>query len=184
MAYATSKRKRGGRPGVLNALSKAAFACLWCFVFVLPWDVYAELPVVGSIPRLVGIVASTVGVLYICARRRVRPLSWLHLLTFLFVLCAAASTLWSIDTEATRTRLLTYLQLTVLVWLIWAIAWPPQRTRALLGAYVLGVAVASVATIRDYLSGEHAAGYAGRFNALSNTPNELGMTLAIGLPMA
>ena len=40
-----------------NSLSKAAFACLWCFVFVLPWDVYAELPVVGSIPRLVGIVA-------------------------------------------------------------------------------------------------------------------------------
>ena len=56
---------------MLNALSKAAFACLWCFVFVLPWDVYAELPVVGSIPRLVGIVASTVGALYICARRRV-----------------------------------------------------------------------------------------------------------------
>src|SRR5207249_3256334 len=108
MAYATSGQKRGGRPGVLNALSKAASACLWCFVFVLPWDVYAELPVVGSIPRLVGIVASTVGVLYIGARRRVRPLSWFHLLTFLFVLWAAVSTLWSIDTEATRTRLLTY----------------------------------------------------------------------------
>src|SRR6266576_1579020 len=163
---------RERRPaGVLNALSKAAFACLWCFVFVLPWDVYAELPVVGSIPRLVGIVASTVGVLYICARRRVRPLSWFHALTLLFVLWAAVSTLWSIDTEATRTRLLTYVQLAVLVWLIWEIAWSPQRTRALLGAYVLGVAVASVATIRDYLSGEHAAGYAGRFYALSINPN-------------
>src|SRR5436190_9797807 len=176
-------RKR--RPaGVLNGLSKVAFACLWCFVVVLPWDVYAELPVVGSIPRLVGIVASTIGVLYIGARRRVRPLSWFHVFTVVFVLWAAVSTLWSIDTEATRTRLLTYLQLTVLVWLIWEIAWSPQRTRALLGAYVLGVAVASVATIRDYLSGEHAAGYAGRFNALSINPNELGMTLAIGLPMA
>jgi len=87
---------------VLNALSKAAFACLWCFVFVLPWDVYAELPVVGSIPRLVGIVASTVGVLYICARRRVRPLSWFHVLTFLFVLWAAVSTLWSIPRRRER----------------------------------------------------------------------------------
>src|SRR5436190_9675149 len=169
---------------VLNGLSKAAFACLWCFVFVLPWDMYADLPVVGSIPRLVGIVASAVGVLYIVARRRVRPLSWFHVLTLLFVLWALVSTRWSIDTEATRTRLLTYLQLTVLVWLIWEIAWSPQRTRALLGAYVLGVAVAAVATMRDYLSGVHAAGYAGRFNALSVNPNELGMTLAIGLPMA
>src|SRR2546423_3996874 len=177
-------QKRRRSAGVLDALSKAAFACLWCFVFVLPWDVYAELPVVGSIPRLVGLVASTVGVLYIGARRRVRPLSWFHVFTVVFVLWAAVSTLWSIDTEATRTRLMTYLQLTVLVWLIWEIAWSPQRTRALLGAYVLGVAVAAVATIRDYLSDVHAAGYAGRFNALSVNPNELGLTLAIGLPMA
>ena len=169
---------------MLNALSKAAFACLWCFVVVLPWDVYAELPVVGSIPRLVGIVASAVGVLYIVARRRVRPLSWFHVFALLFVFWAAISMLWSIDQEATRTRLMTYLQLALLVWLIWEIAWSPQRTRALLGAYVLGVSVAAIATVRDYLSGVHAAGYEGRFNALSVNPNELGMTLALGLPMA
>ena len=169
---------------MLNALSKAAFACLSCFVFVLPWDMYADLPVVGSIPRLVGIVASAVGGLYIVARRRVRPLSWFHVLTLLFVLWAAVSTLWSIDTEATRTRLLTYVQLTVLEWLIWEIAWSPHRTRFLLGAYVLGVSVAAVATVHDYLSGVHATGSPGRFNGLSVDPNELGVTLALGLPMA
>jgi O-antigen ligase len=170
--------------GVLTPLSKAAFACLWCFVLVLPWDVYAELPVVGSIPRLAGIVASAVGVLYIVARRRVRPLSWFHGSALLFVFWAAISMLWSIDQDATRTRLMTYLQLALLVWLIWEIAWSPQRTRALVGAYVLGVSVAAIATVRDYVSGVHAAGYEGRFNALSVNPNELGMTLALGLPMA
>ena len=169
---------------MLNPLSKAAFACLWCFVLVLPWDVYAELPVVGSIPRLAGIVASAVGVLYIVARRRVRPLSWFHVSALLFVFWAAISMLWSIDQDATRTRLMTYLQLALLVWLIWEIAWSPQRTRALVGAYVLGVSLAAIATVRDYLSGVHAAGYEGRFNALSVNPNELGMTLALGLPMA
>jgi len=71
-----------------------------------------------------------------------------------------------------------------LVWLIWEIAWSPQRTRALLGAYVLGVSVAAVATVHDYLSGVHATGYPGRFNGLSVDPNELGVTLALGLPMA
>jgi O-antigen ligase len=169
---------------VFSALNKAACACLWCFVFVLPWDVYAELPVVGSIPRLVGIVASGVGVLYILARRRVRPLSRFHLLALVFVFWAAVSMVWSIDQDATRTRLITYLQLAVLVWLIWEIAWSPRRTRALLGAYVLGVSVAAVATIHDYLSGVHAAGYPGRFNGLNVNPNELGMTLALGIPMA
>lgn len=169
---------------MLNALGKAAFACLWCFVFVLPWDVYAELPVVGSIPRLVGIVASGVGVVYIVARQRIRPLTSFHVLMLVFVLWAAMTMLWTIDQDATRTRLLTYLQLAVLVWLIWEIAWSPQRTRALLGAYVLGVSLAAGATIHDYLSGVHAAGYPGRFNGLDVNPNELGMTLALGLPMA
>src|SRR5206468_5038754 len=184
MAYAFCLIRERRLPGVLKPLSKAAFACLWCFVFVLPWDMYTDLPVVGSIPRLVGIVASAVGVLYIVARRRVRPLSWFHVFVVLFVLWAAVTTLWSVDSEATQKRLMTYLQLALLVWLIWEIAWSPQRTRALLGAYVLGVSVAAVATVHDYLSGVHATGYPGRFNGLSVDPNELGVTLALGLPMA
>jgi len=113
---------------VLKPLSKAAFACLWCFVFVLPWDMYTDLPVVGSIPRLVGIVASAVGVLYIVARRRVRPLSWFHVFVVLFVLWAAVTTLWSVDSEATQKRLMTYLQLALLVWLIWETACSPRPT--------------------------------------------------------
>ena len=169
---------------MLNWLSKLAFACLWCFVLVLPWDMYGDLPVVGSIPRLVGIVASGVGVLSILAQRSVRPLSWFHVCVVLFLVWAGASTLWSIDSEATQTRFLTYLQLAVLVWLIWEIAWSHQRIRALLGAYVLGVSVAAAATVYDYLAGAYAAGYPGRFTGLDVNPNELGMTLAIGLPMA
>ncbi|HVH68411.1 MAG TPA: O-antigen ligase family protein [Gemmatimonadales bacterium] len=165
-------------------MSKAAFAGLWCFVLVLPWDMYADLPVVGTIPHLVGIVASVVGVLYILARRRVRPLSWFHVCVLLFLVWAGATALWSIDSEATQTRFLTYLQLAVLVWLLWEVAWSPERTRALLGAYVLGVSVAAVATVYDYLAGAYAAGYPGRFTGLDVNPNELGMTLALGLPMA
>ena len=165
-------------------MNRVAFWTLWCFVAVLPWDMYSDMPVVGSIPRLVGIVASGVGVLCILARRRVRPLSWFHVFMLLFVIWAGVSTLWSIDPATTLTRLMTYVQLALLVWLIWEIAPSPAHTRALLGAYVLGVSVAALATIRDYLSGVHALGYAGRFTGLSVNPNELGMTMALGLPMA
>src|SRR6266853_4222761 len=38
------------------AMTKAAFWALWCFILVLPWDVLTKLPVVGSIPRLVGLL--------------------------------------------------------------------------------------------------------------------------------
>jgi len=100
----------------------------------------------------------------------------------LFVLWAGVSSFWSIDPEATRTRFMTYLQLLVLVWLIWEVAWSPERQRALLQAYVLGVSVAAVATVHGYLWGAPAEEM--RFSALSFNPNELGMILALGLPMA
>jgi len=167
-------------------MSKAAFWALWCFILVLPWDVLTKLPVVGSIPRLVGLLASAVGVLYIVARRRVRPLTWFHVFAGLFVLWAGASGFWSIDPEATRTLFLTYLQLFVLAWLIWEVAWSPDRQRALLSAYVLGAGVAAIVTIHNYLSGAGVAleADAARFAALNQDPNELGLTLALGLPMA
>lgn len=170
-------------------MAKAAFAVLWCFVLVLPWDVFLNLPVLGSIPRIIGVIASAVGVTYVLARQRVRPLSWFHLLAALFVLWAGVTTLWSIDADATRTLFFTYLQLVVFAWLIWEVAWSPERQRALLQAYVLGASIAALVTIRNYLAG---ATYFGggpatdiaRFAALNQDPNELGLTFALGLPMA
>jgi len=167
-----------------GAMSKAAFWALWCFVAVLPWDLFTYLPDFGSIPRLVGLVASAVGVLHILARRRVRSLSWFHVFAVLFVLWAGVSGLWSIDPEATRVRFMTYLQLVVLAWLIWEIAWSPERQRALLQAYVLGVCILAVATIYNYLSGVPLPNDPKRFTALGFNANELGMTLALGLAMA
>ena len=164
-------------------MSNAAFWSLWCFVFVLPWDKFILMPVLGSIPRLVGLAASAVGVVHVLARRRVRPLSWFHLFAILFVLWAGVSAFWSIDPQATRVRFLTYIQLVVLVWLIWEIAWSPERQRALLQAYVLGVSFAAGFTIHTYLLGVPAI-EGTRFTAFSFNVNELGMTLALGLPMA
>ena len=170
-------------------MSKAAFGALWCFVLVLPWDVFLYVPVFGSLPRIVGLAASAVGVLSIVARQRVRSLSWFHLSAVLFVLWAGVSSLWSVDPDATRTRFLTYLQLVVFVWLMWEIAWSPARQRALLQAYVLGASVAALVTIHNYLAGANY--FSGgdptdiaRFAALNQDPNELGLTLALGMPMA
>jgi O-antigen ligase len=106
----------------------------------------------------------------------------------LYVLWAGVTTFWSIDPDASRTRLVTCLQLLILVWLIWEIAWSPERQRSLLQAYVLGVCVAALATIHSYLSGavllSDGMFETGRFVALNQDPNELGVILALGLPMA
>jgi O-antigen ligase len=166
-------------------IGSAAFALLWCFIFVLPWDVLADLPVVGSIPRVVGLAASAVGMLHILTRRRIRPLTWFHVFAMLFVLWAGVTGLWSVDPDATRELVVTYLQLVVLVWLLWEIAGSPERQRALLQAYVLGAGIAALVTIHNYLSGSNfALSTDTRFAALNQDPNELGLTLALGIPMA
>src|SRR2546427_2803364 len=80
------------RPGTARAMpvpwamSKAAFWSLWCFVFVLPWDKFIVIPVLGSIPRLVGLVASAVGVVHVLAQRRGRPPALFHVFSRLFFL--------------------------------------------------------------------------------------------------
>src|SRR5436309_11691758 len=170
----------------VRVMSQAAFYALWAFVLVLPWDALANLPGLGSIPRIVGLVASAVGVVHILARRRIRPLSLFHVLAVLFVLWTGVSVFWSIDPEATRTVVMTYLQLVVLVWLIWEIAWSPDHQRALLQAFVLGACVAAVLTIHNYLSGDDwsALTDVARFEALNQDPNDLGLTLALAIPMA
>jgi O-antigen ligase len=170
-------------------MSQVAFWTLWSFVLVLPWDKLIVVPVLGSVPRIIGLVASVVGVLLVLARRRVRPLSAFHVFAVLFVLWAGVSTVWSLDPQATRIRFLTYLQLVMLTWLIWEIAWTPERQRALLQAYVLGVFVAALVTVQRYLAGVPMVGAdymydPTRVSALSYNVNELGMTLALGLPMA
>src|SRR6266480_810155 len=174
----------GDRADAKQALmSTAAFACLWAFVFVLPWEDVLRLPLLGSIPHVAGVVALGAGVLYVLARGTIRPPSPFHIFALLFVLWAGLSSLWSIDSDATRDRVLTYSQLAALVWLIWEIVWSPARQRGLLQAYVLGACVAAAGTIQSYLAGISLT-EAGRFSTLNSNPNQLGLTLAMGLPMA
>src|ERR1700730_9715741 len=99
-------------------MQTVAYALLWLFVFTMPWDDIVQLPVLGSLPRLVGIAASVVGVLFVIARGRFRPLSWFHVFTGLFVIWAALTSFWTIDPEGTRERVLTYTQLALLAWLL------------------------------------------------------------------
>src|SRR5207245_8912983 len=124
-------------------MSTAAFSLLWCFVFVLPWDALGYLPVLGSLPRLVGLVASGVGIVYILARRRLRPPGWFHLFAVLFVLWAGVSSFWSLDPGTTRARVMTYLQLVDLASLIWQVSGTPALPRVRRTALILCARVAS-----------------------------------------
>jgi O-antigen ligase len=173
-------------------MTKIAYACLWFFTFVIPWENIVLIPGLGSGPkgvgtlgRLVGLVAAPVCLAAIFARGRIRPLALFHVFAACFVIWVGLTVVWSMDPDATKATFATSVQVAALPWLIWELASTPIQRRNLLQAYVLGTYVAAIATILNYQAGVASSKSLGdRFAAEGFNPNELGFLLGLGLPIA
>jgi O-antigen ligase len=170
-------------------MNRLAFGALWVQVFILPWELFrtfqqtADLPRIGSLGRVVGIVLVPLVVLDVLDRGgRVRPLSLFHVVTAAFVWWAGMSLFWSLDPEETWEKLWTYAQLAVLIWLIWELARTEERQMSLLQAYVLGAYVSAIDTLAQFLEGP--LDDPTRFAATGFNPNDLGFVLVLAIPMA
>lgn len=165
-------------------MNRAAFALLWVFTLIIPFEAVFRLPGFGSIGRVAGLATFAAALLHVLVSRRIRPLSSFHVLAILFVLWAALSALWTVDLDATLVRVLTYAQLAVLGWVIWELAPSQARLLTLLQAYVLGAYVLVISTLTNFFAGISFARSAVRFAGLGYNPNELGFTVVLGLPIA
>jgi O-antigen ligase len=167
-------------------MNAVAYAALWVFIFALPWQNIVVIPGVGTISRLMGIIAFAFAVLAIVFAGRVRRWRPFHLVALVFVLWAA----WGVyrgsartvdDQLATFSKATTYAQLFLVLWMIWELAPTLHRLRGLLMAYVAGAYVAALGTILAY---QRQAATMRRFATEGFDPNDLAMTLALALPMA
>jgi O-antigen ligase len=73
--------------------------------------------------------------------------------------------------------------LLVFVWLGWQITRSERDIRWLAGGYVLGCSVAAALTWQAFLAGEWQAEFDQRYTAPGFDPNDLGVTLSIGIPI-
>jgi O-antigen ligase len=92
------------------------------------------------------------------------------------------SLLWTVSSDASAGRVLTYARLLGLAWLIWEFARTVEEQESLMMAYCLGAYVSISDLIRRFISGQQYVD--ARFTAFNLDPNDLGVTLAIGIPMA
>jgi len=159
-----------------------AFALLWLLVFSIPWEKSITLGGLGTLTRLLGSVALVGGVLDAAIRRTIRPPHLALILTMAFTLWSGTTWWWSADPDATATRALTLVQLCLMSWLCWQLCRTPAQQRALLGAYTAGAAVASLATIARYAGNLQT--YYRRYAAPGFDPNDLGLTVALAIPVA
>jgi O-antigen ligase len=167
----------------LSGLSRLAFAFLWLMVFAVPWENALMVPGVGTIARLIGVLAGVLGVLAVIERQSVRLPSPGHVLITLFVLWAAASYLWTLDPEETLLATSSFFQLFMMVWLIWELASLEGEQRRLMQAYVLGTYVSGIDTVYRYFFHLESE-LMNRYASTGFNPNDLALVMALSIPLS
>jgi hypothetical protein len=151
-------------------------------IFVMPWENIIEIRSLGTLAKGTGLLmmvfwAATV--LVTGGFRKPRPF---HLVVFLSVLWNAVSILWSVNVDRTVGHLLTYFQIFGLVLILWELYTTPAALKAGLQAYVLGGYVSIGSLMANYTADIKAVSQ--RYSATVFNANDLGLILALGLPVA
>lgn len=148
----------------------------------VPLENCTVLPAIGSIARLIGLVAA--GMVLVDAALKLGFRRWhaAHLPLLLFVVWSAWTYIWSVYPPYTRERITTNLQLLVFVWVIWQTVRNLRDLRVVLQGFVLGACCAAIWTM---VNARDLHAYSGiRFSGAGSDPNELGLTMVIGMVMA
>jgi O-antigen ligase len=154
---------------------------LWLFVFSLPWELLTASNGITIITRVTGVIAVAAALGVALVDGRVRRWHLFHMAALLFVLWAGFGLLINEGLGVIPKKFYTYLQLFLVLLIIWELAPRRSRVLGLLLAYVLGAYVASLETVHTYIT---RANEVHRFAAEGFDPNDLAMTLALALPMA
>lgn len=164
-------------------MRRIAYAALWIYVFSVPWG---GVVVISSGTNIIGRVTggAAVGLALFTALFSGRFRRWhaFHLAALLFVVWAGCTQLYFYQGGGDRlpNKFWTYVQLLLVLWIMWELAASKQRQLGLLAAYVSGAYVAAFGTILLLRRAE-----ALRRLALGGAdPNDIAMTLALALPMA
>ena len=168
--------------GVRFSVEHLALLALAAFVASIPSENGVTVAGVGSLSRLLGLIAFGVGLLSLVAggRVRFRAPSLFLVLTALFSVWVAATYFWSIAPEVTVVRVNTMAQLAALVWLVHQLVRTEHDLDVAYQGFVLGCYVmvgVGIATFFGSDGGFRNVG--GGFNA-----NGFAIVSALGVPMA
>lgn len=165
-------------------MRKYAYWLMLALVFTLPWENVVELPGVGRVSRLAGLLLACTWVLAVITSGWVKAPRASHLFALLFVIWNAASLLWTYDGPATLEAVWTYLQLIALMYVIWDTVDTWAAVRWTLVAYLAGCYVTVVTLLGGYAVTGASSEMYGRVTVGSFQPNDVGLILALAVPIA
>jgi O-antigen ligase len=179
-----------------DVLYQLAYFFLWVFIFAVPFEEQfpPEVPHDIALSRWFGLAAGCLAFFRILITRHPRRPSILHGWMFVFVLWAGMSTGWSVAPDDTAIRVGTYVQLLIMVWLIWELAPTESRCIGLFYAYVFGTCVPALSTVHNFILNRSTADLRAatgivsldtdRFTAGHINENDLGLLLVLSVPLA
>lgn len=153
------------------------------FIFSIPWENVIVVPGIGTVTRILGVLTVATFLLYVASRQRIRTLRIEFIGPLLFVVWASGSLLWTISVDQTASRMMTFAQLAMMFVLMWQMSSSEQAREMMLRAYVLGCYGAAGATFYNAMTGASVTPEV-RYAAAGFDPNDLGVTLALGIPIA
>src|SRR5450759_4804550 len=160
--------------------SRAAGYLLCLFVFSIPWEKSVQMPGIATLSHLLGILAFATAAVVAARRGSVRPPNLALGLAAVFVLWSGLTYFWSLDRQATVTRVATLAELVAMVWLIWDTCRDSLLQTRLMQAYVWGAVAASASAGLRFFQGQQtyylryaAAGVAARTGAMVHTVHNL-----------
>lgn len=159
-----------------------AFWLSLVFVFTIPIEAVAEYPALGSASRAIGLALAGFWVATVIVTGRFRKLALFHIVILIFIFWNALTIFWTMNADRTVEHLLTWVQLFLMIFIMWDLYTTRDSVRAGLQMYVLGCYVALSDTIVNFLVGN--TFYYGRYTAAGTSPDDLGAILALGIPVA
>ncbi len=161
---------------------QVGFLLSWFLVFLIPWGDMMLLPVQVQASRVFTLVAAAAWIPLLWRGRSMRPLESSHYWMLLFVLWAGLNVVQSAEPERTLRRVLSFVQLFLDAWIIHQSIRSTERYHKLLYAWVLGCCVCLGGLTFNFLQNIFQGD--GRFTAPGFDPNDLAVTLVLGIPAA
>ncbi|HUQ93353.1 MAG TPA: O-antigen ligase family protein [Bryobacteraceae bacterium] len=159
-----------------------SFALVGILVFAIPWSDMIQLSYEVQASRVFTVVAAIATSLSLWRNRHIRPLQRPHVWMLLFVLWASASMTWTVEPEKSFRRTLSYYQLFLGAWVVHQCCGTAERYRKLLLAFVCGCYTGFAGLMVNFAAGVSQGD--GRYTAPGFDPNDLAVTLVLGIPAA
>jgi O-antigen ligase len=162
-------------------MNKLAYGALWIFVFTISSEpTFRGFGVIPS--RVTGPLALGLALLAIVVSGRLRRWHSFHVAALLFVTWIGCGLVFfNNQWVEIPNKFWTFVQLFLVLWMIWELSVTRSRQLGLMAAYVLGASVSAVDTIMLF---RRQAEMMRRFAAGGVDNNDLAMMLALAIPMA